>query len=940
MRYPAFLQKFSMRKGKEINTLKMYPTKDIILPYNSCLHYIDLDPAALGIPGNHPLIINHRGDIRVHHEHDLDITVGTGLKKQVKYSKLETFYFKQQSRVKRAKDLEKILGVSRSLLVYDYSLLAKGFEYNTHVQATFYEWSNIRDAVIKGMNRVGDVRNNFILINLPRKLPEWEDFNKIKDSMSNEEAGRWHTSEALNLRELWLFIEGKGKYITLDPKTIESTTVILKDGSNSFVVRLEELMPEIDEEGEVTKIDEQTKRHFVGLIKKFSEVRSVAEIENKEEEIVNPDDEIYVSVTPQMDNQIRELGSVGLLSAAEQKRLRSMAEKTADIPDPFGSGKTISAIESDDAVKTSLSTAKPNAIKNIVNPELINSSIDNFDKEYMEKLYEQDLVNMIGSMKQAGYIMTDFTREETKTVQDHYDDFAVRIQPITGKPSVFKFRIPKISDDGKYMLGGSTYNIEPQRVDMPIRKAGPDKVALTSYYGKTFIARSPKAVDNYTRWILRNVRERGLDAKDKSIVDLHFGKSKKIEGDIPLLYTGIAESMKGFKSDKYVFNFDYFAREEKYGKAALVEHEKGGRVICGRFGQAYLVIDKFNDFYHVGTRAGEVKLGRFEGFILDGKTAPKDHCTVNIFGKKIPVVIAISYLMGFEKMLKSMKIKYRTVPFGTRATLESNEIAIPFKDDMVIVDATEPKVSMLFAGWRTVAKYTKLYRLDQLNKKSGYAGISDPLKANAYHWRELELMNDMFVDPITKEILEGIDEPTEFIQLLIRANELLLNNDYPAETDIAYMRIRGLERVSGIVYRRMIEGMRAHRNNPVSRSANVDINPNAVLMGMIGDTATQTSSMINPIENLKEAEALTLAGEGGRSAVSLVKKSRVFHPGDLGVISEATPDSSKVAIRTFMTPDANITDLRGTAGKWNKKQSNNKVLSTTALLMPGSNHDD
>ncbi len=64
----------------------------------------------------------------------------------------------------------------------------------------------------------------------------------------------------------------------------------------------------------------------------------------------------------------------------------------------------------------------------------------------------------------------------------------------------------------------------------------------------------------------------------------------------------------------------------------------------------------------------------------------------------------------------------------------------------------------------------------------------------------MDLIVDMFIDPITKEILTEMKEPTDFIGLLVRSAELLQTDWSPDETDMMHMRIKGYERMAGAVY--------------------------------------------------------------------------------------------------------------------------------------------
>ena len=76
---------------------------------------------------------------------------------------------------------------------------------------------------------------------------------------------------------------------------------------------------------------------------------------------------------------------------------------------------------------------------------------------------------------------------------------------------------------------------------------------------------------------------------------------------------------------------------------------------------------------------------------------------------------------------------------------------------------------------------------------------------------------------------------------------------------------------------------------------------------------TKGFSEINPIKNLKEREAVTYNGVGGRTSRSMTRSTRIYHKNDMGIISESTVDSSDVAINTYMSADPIFDSLRGTA---------------------------
>jgi hypothetical protein len=269
--------------------------------------------------------------------------------------------------------------------------------------------------------------------------------------------------------------------------------------------------------------------------------------------------------------------------------------------------------------------------------------------------------------------------------------------------------------------------------------------------------------------------------------------------------------------------------------------------------------------------------------------------------------------------------------------MEPYEERIRFQDESLIIDTRHAQGAMVLSGLRAVKGITSTLPASDFNRKGVYGEVLASMGIGRHILRELDLMLDMFIDPITLELLTEMGEPTEFIPLILRAAELLTTDEHTEEMDSSQMRIRGYERFSGFVYNQLVQAVREQRAAGHPGSAQVSLRPNAVWDDILKDPATMLVEESNPIHNLKEKESVTYTGQGGRSAKTMVKRTRIFHPNDMGTISETTPDSAKVAIRTYMTPNAKVNSLRGTTDRFDfDKDGTSSLISTTGLLGPGS----
>lgn len=465
---------------------------------------------------------------------------------------------------------------------------------------------------------------------------------------------------------------------------------------------------------------------------------------------------------------------------------------------------------------------------------------------------------------------------------------------------------------------------------------------MTSYFGKLFIQRSPKAVDNYTKWLANTIRKAGLDQSDDRIKDIQFGKQDLPKVKLPREYSAVMPSVTKFVTRDKTFYFEYAKRDIAFTPEAVKKAEKNGMVVCGSTAaRNLLTMDEGGNIYEI-VDGKPVVLGPFLEVIGGnwGKV-PMDYAEVMIFGKRVPLALILGYYQGLRKTLRDIKAKYRTEPSNQRSTAAPDEFMIQFEDERLYIKDNDPEVVMLMQGLARGNKHNRIFKIADYERPDVYGPLMAEYGITQSHIRELDLINDLFLDPITIDILKEMKEPTELLPLFYRCVSLITSDEAPDEADRAFMRRRGLERVSGMVYKAMVGAMREQRNKPNPTQHPVYMGPRDVWMQVNADPTVQLVKQLNPMHAIKEQAAVSMSGEGGRSAVSLVKKSRVFHHSDIGQIAESTPDSGKVGIRTYMPANPKISNLYGMTGEFDfEEDGSTSVLSTTGLTMPAINHDD
>ncbi len=476
---------------------------------------------------------------------------------------------------------------------------------------------------------------------------------------------------------------------------------------------------------------------------------------------------------------------------------------------------------------------------------------------------------------------------------------------------------------------------------LPIRKIDYNRVSLTSYYGKTFINRARKRANDYGVWLQNSVMAKGLDRQDTDITDVFTANVFDNTLLAPRAYSALSMSFKSFNCRGYTLLFDHKQMIKDLDPKLMKKHEKDGNIIFGYAGSNLLVMDKNNNIYKIANDSLEFFSSIEDFFNIDARDAPVEYAEAVIGAKDIPVGVVLSYYVGFSKLLKLLKLNPVRIPAGKRVNLQPNEYSLVFSDETLVFSRDDRLASLIIGGFNEYHKTIRAFNVHSFDKKGVYVNLLESNKLGARYIREMDLMQQMFIDPITKEILTDMKEPTTFNGLLVRACELLLDDKHPEELDTKYMRVKGYERVPGAVYRQLVGAIRQHNAQLGKASKQVILNPYSVWKYITEDPTKVQISEMNPIQALKESEAVTFSGAGGRSSRSMVKKTRAYHKNSMGTISESTVDASDVGINIYTSANPQFSTLRGMSRDFDfAKQGATSLLSTSGMLAPSSDKDD
>lgn len=985
---------YGVRLIQHLMAPPIHPLAEFSLPRGSVYHYLPEDGGVLGMPSDHIAVQASSRLIMVDHVETLTNQSPEGRPRlgTTRAISLTRDYHRRNRKLKLARNLETNVKDDRTLLICNYALLPELYRYTQSVYSSYYEQVNIEKTLWENVARIDKItqRNHFIPITLPTPIPSLRSLRITEEGFSRRELDLFTQLDTLLLISIWKWLgerRSESHLAQVPPDTLRRTTLLLRHENRWMALNLgtlDDWRNGLEDEGDISP--QQLQKRFLRLIMRLAEssttVSTVTEDDADQEDdqrqekaavsvVLDEEDDTLldqeldalndqqkkqrkqtsrdifdeVSEDPLKDGIIERanaLAEEGVITAAEYRRFEKLSERYRELPDPrTGKGSLVasSEITADDVAVTP--TQYPDS-PTVPDKGMLQSSLDEFDSRYVKEVLPKDVSNMVLSLNKAGVAVTDYNVEEVYDVANHFEIHTVKVTPIQGKPSTIRFRLPVINKDGTYVASGVKYRFRRQKGDVPIRKVKPDRVALTSYYGKVFVERNAKAVHNYSKWLIKEIDKIGIDSDDSRITGIRSAEiDLTLEPDLPRLLVILAAKFASFKVGDYHFNFNYKDRKTTWGKEWVESAEADGMVVIGKRGTLAILVDN-NDTLYLNKKGSLDVLGKIEDVVgLDRSKAPSDTIDLKVFSKSIPLGVVLGYYFGLESVLDALEGDVRRVPSGSRLELESFEVPIRFQDETLILNRDNALLTMIVGGFNEYKTALRRFSIHDFNRPDVYLNLIESYGLADRHLKELELMRDMFIDPITEEILKEMGEPTSWNGLLKRAAELLLTDYSPHETDMAHMRIRGYERIAGAVYNELVQATRGHALRGGSPSAALDVNPFAVWTAIQSDPSKTQEEDSNPIQNLKQKESLTFMGTGGRSRVSMVGRTRVFGENDMGVISEATVDSGDAGINASLAPNPNLTSLRGMTRRYDKKKDTaTNLVSTSALLTPSADRDD
>jgi len=1003
MIFNAFYKKFGVRRAGDLIDPPVVKNDSFNFPINTMLHWTMVSDIVVPIKKEYGYLSNLKTPsvITVTEYKHTDIK-GKVTLKPFSVTKLMKELRKNAPSFKFYKPgTKKIKVPSTKTLIFNYGVLNSVYKYAIDPMNDYYKfYNNFKTLLSYNTNDiVGNNRNKFILIDVPENIPSRMILDKYVKELTKIGLDHFNSYKHLIILELWRLLSNEKSIFDIIPEEeyYNITLMFNINGNVSFLnmrtlMSLSEDRPNVITKLNKVKTDTLKKMFFIYINKLLNTKNVEVELnnnmvsndyqleddekhdldklidnnlddvdeENNIEKIVNDnisDSELekatlltkeYKTVDEVLkdthdgysDNlsRLEMLKSNKLITTAKYNSLKESLDKQKNVKiDIPGMGKVtlkeLLTIEKEDLTISDDEIKLPDDVS-VIDKSMNKDILNVYDKKYIEKVYKKDIANVIFSLQNNGIIIDDYKVEESKSILGGMEVHTINMKLLDGSTSKISFKLPVIDKNGTFTLSKNTYKIRKQKVDLPIKKITFNRVALSTYYGKVNITKATYKKDDLGFYIKNNLVKMFSNGEIKSISVLPNDLQDIV---VPYTYSVFARYIQEVVTlDGYYFNFNYKKRDSILKDIDLKKIE-GKKTLVGKKGKEPILMDNKGILYIKDKSIGNI----YEVLKLDTDKLPVEFTNVKIFKTYIPVVVILSFYLGLDNLFKLLKTKYEKVESGKRVTIGDEHFVVKFKDYKLVIEKDHGLSDIIIAGLNSIKNTIKNIKLSILNNKDDFNLLFNELGLSISYINEIKLLENMYVDPISAEILKEINEPVTFKGLLIRSSELLIDDNYKNPNNVQDMLIKGYERIPGMLYSELVVANRIHMNKSFFGKSKINISPYSVLSKIQDDSSTVLVDDLNPVSMIKQYEDVVSTGMFGRNKDTFTKDTRSIDPSEIGIFSEATKDSGDVGISAYLTAAPKLKNVRGMVDDYDfKKDGTGSLLSTAGLLAPMNTHDD
>ena len=593
-------------------------------------------------------------------------------------------------------------------------------------------------------------------------------------------------------------------------------------------------------------------------------------------------------------------------------------------------GLKIADIEKIKATHMPIPTKDISSSLRTTNDHMKHISFQNFEKTYNEKVMTKDITNAILSLndKSIPMYVRDIKVQDTSDELNYKETYTISLEDANRQRHTIKVDIPKFLEDKFLYLGGNKKLIKKQNFLFPVVKTGSDTVQIVTNYNKMFIRRvDTKSVSSIER--LKKL----LKDSDQLKSYFTFGNtiSRNVDYITTIEYDELSKFITKFTSENCTI---FFNQQEAHqymdengillpAKSLMVGIENSKPIFINTDTQLTAkgqntIIDVI--FNHVDP---ELK-NKFESI-----RAPRRlmYTKVKVMEQFIAVIMLLCFWEGLTEVLKKMGVTYELLDSPPKQMTPEQNV-IKFKNCWMLYKESAAQ-SLLLNGLRLID--TSLYDIAEFDTIEPYMAYFMKIYGKATIGNALSNFYEFTIDPITKEILQDIDLPTDIVNLMIYAVSLLADSQFVPEVNQSLSRVRSNEIVAAILYEALAKNYINYRNSNGKKKYSIP--QDIVIKNVVGLKTVEDYSTLNPTLEMEMTHSISSKGfRGANLDQSYTMEKRVYDASMTGIISPSTSPDGSVGVNKTLTCEPMITSVRGYV---DIKQNRLDELQDVNLFSPG-----
>ena len=529
-----------------------------------------------------------------------------------------------------------------------------------------------------------------------------------------------------------------------------------------------------------------------------------------------------------------------LISTANYKKFLQALDNQDKIINPYSGEGEISNIldyDTDDFVIKDTDTQIANSVilfDKAASEDTNGASI----KKYIMEQYHKDIVRAVYGLQQNNIIILNYKINHLENIMGASEEHEIEVMNLNGKKTTLRFEIPYIDEDGVFSVSSNKYRIRMLRTEVPIRKIDGLTVCLNSYYGKLFVSKARFSSYNIGDWFSKSMiakQDKNKMWYDKKLTNLNIVGSETPDANLPLVYGQISRNTKGFVYDNIEFVFDYRERQlllEGITDEELAKLESNNGILIGRKGKVLYFMLPDNDIVVNDGKKSENIGSIYTLLNIDTNTMPIEYAGIVLLKEYTPIVVLLSYYLGLENLLKLTKVKYSYDGPKARVNITKDQYVVKLADKKIIFTKDYGLNDLIYGGLLTLQKQIKDLPMDVFNNRVKFNTMFNLLfkmESTVRYTNEIKLIENMFIDPMTLNVLKEMKEPENVPALLIRACELLTDDNYRHPNNLNDMLIKGYERIAGFIYKELVTVVKDYENKSMFSRANMVMDKYAIM---------------------------------------------------------------------------------------------------------------